>query len=327
LNSFLNQDDPDYAGFENLGKTELIVEEARKYHIQQVLDIPYINKSGIRKRNFKVAIDCVNGAGSVILADLLIDLGCSVAKINCTPNGIFPHGAEPLPENLTEICEFIKEGNFDIGMVVDPDSDRLALISDAGVPLGEEYTLAMVADLLLDKINTDIVVNISTSRVIEDIAKKNYKKIFRTKVGEINVSTEMIKRGCLIGGEGNGGVILPQIHPGRDALVGAGLILQYLFEKDSFVTNIFNDLPQYMIVKDKVSVENIDFDAKMQIILDGEDPENIDDIDGIKINHEEYWVQLRKSNTEPIVRIFAEAKTKEKAEEIVKIYKDKLIGQ
>ncbi|MCK5760756.1 MAG: hypothetical protein KAH33_05650 [Candidatus Delongbacteria bacterium] len=184
----------------------------------------------------------------------------------------------------------------------------------------------MVADLLLDKINTDIVVNVSTSRVIEDIAKKNYKMTYRTKVGEINVSTEMLKRGCLIGGEGNGGIILPEIHPGRDALVGAALILQYLYEKDDFVTQLFKDLPQYAIVKDKVSVENIDFDEKMKSILREENPENIDDIDGVKINHEEYWVQLRKSNTEPIVRIFAEAKTKEKAEEIVKIYKDKLIG-
>ncbi|MDA3839448.1 MAG: phosphoglucosamine mutase [Candidatus Delongbacteria bacterium] len=326
LNIFLNQDNPKYVGFEEIGKTELIIEEARKYHIQQVLDIPYINKSDIRKKNFKVAIDCVNGAGSVILADLLIDLGCSVAKINCTPNGIFPHGAEPLPENLTEICEFIKDGNFDIGMVVDPDSDRLALISDAGVPLGEEYTLAMVADLLLEKINTDIVINVSTSRVVEDIATKNYKKTFRTKVGEINVSTEMLKRDCKIGGEGNGGIILPEIHPGRDALVGAGLILQYLYEKNDFVTNLFNKLPQYVIVKDKISVENIDFDERMEKILEDEDLKNINDIDGIKIDHEDYWVQLRKSNTEPIVRIFAEAKTKEKADEIVKIYKDKLIG-
>ena len=136
----------------------------------------------------------------------------------------------------------------------------------------------------------------------------------------------MLKRDCKIGGEGNGGIILPEIHPGRDALVGAGLILQYLYEKNDFVTNLFNELPQYIIVKDKVSVENIDFDGRMKIILQDEDPANINDIDGVKIDHDDYWVQLRKSNTEPIVRIFAEAKTKEKAEEIVKTYKDKLIG-
>lgn len=313
-----------YVTHDKMGKTEFKSEEVKKYHIQKVLDIPYINKSEIRKRNFKVAIDCVNGAGGVILPDILVDLGCSVTKINCEPTGIFPHGAEPLPENLGEICQVIKEGNYDVGMVVDPDSDRLALISDAGVPLGEEYTLAMIADLILSKEKSDFAVNVSTTRAMDDIATRYGVNIYRTKVGEINVTQKMLKENCIFGGEGNGGVILPQVHPGRDAIVGAALILQYLLEKDDFVTNIHATLPQYHILKDKTSIEGLDYDKVIAEILKEEDENSIDTIDGVKINKEDYWVQLRKSNTEPIVRLFVEAETKEKAAEILEIYKAKI---
>ncbi|MBU4486509.1 MAG: phosphoglucosamine mutase [Candidatus Delongbacteria bacterium] len=314
-----------YETYDKIGSTKLEIDESRKYHIQKILDIPYINKSDIRKRAFKVAIDCVNGAGSVILPVLLQDLGCSVTKINCEPNGIFPHGAEPLPENLGEICSIMEKGNFDIGMVVDPDSDRLALISENGDPLGEEYTLAMAVDLILSKKISDIAINVSTSRATEDIARKYGCNTFRTKVGEINVSTVMLEKGLTIGGEGNGGVILPEIHPGRDALIGAAIILQYLTEKEKFVSEIFAELPAYQIVKDKVSVEGINFDAKANIIIENTEKESIDLTDGIKINGIEDWVQLRKSNTEPIVRIFAEAKTREAALNLVKKYKDMIL--
>jgi phosphomannomutase len=314
-----------YEKYDKLGSTRYEKEEARKYHIKKILDIPYINKTNIRKRKFKVAIDCVNGAGGVILPELLRDLGCTVTKLNCEPTGIFPHGAEPLPENLGEICSVIKKGNIDIGMVVDPDSDRLALISENGIPLGEEYTLAMAVDLILSKKRSDIAINVSTSKATEDTAKKYGCKTFRTKVGEINVSSVMIEKGLLIGGEGNGGVIMPEVHPGRDALVGAALILQYLTEKNKFVSEIFEDLPSYHIVKDKISVEGINFDERAKIIIDKTPKENLDLTDGIKINGENDWVQLRKSNTEPIVRIFAEAKTKTAAHNLVKKYKEMIL--
>lgn len=311
-----------YETFDRMGKLILDDNEAKKYHIKRILDIPYIDKSGIRKRGFKVALDCVNGAGSVILPELLHDLGCSVTKINCEPNGIFPHGAEPLPENLTEICGIIKSGNFDIGMVVDPDSDRLALIDENGDPLGEEYTLAMAVDLILSKKQSDIAVNVSTSRATEDVASRYGAKTYRTKVGEINVSSVMIEKELVIGGEGNGGVILPEIHPGRDALIGAVLILQYLTDKDMFVSDIRKELPSYHIVKDKVSVAGINFEDKAQNIISSTSQEDLDLTDGIKINGADFWVQLRKSNTEPIVRIFAEAKTIAKASELVKKYRE-----
>jgi len=314
-----------YEKFDKLGSTKLEIDEAKKYHIKKILDIPYINKSSIRKRKLKVVIDCVNGAGGVILPELLRDLGCSVTKLNCEPTGIFPHGAEPLPENLTQICSVIKKGNYDIGMVVDPDSDRLALISENGDPLGEEYTLAMAVDLILSKKKSDIAVNVSTSRATEDTAKKYGCKTFRAKVGEINVSSVMIEKNLIIGGEGNGGIILPEVHPGRDALVGAAIILQYLTEKNKFVSEIFADLPSYHIVKDKISVEGINFDERAKIILEKTPKENVDLTDGIKINGKEDWVQLRKSNTEPIVRIFAEAKTKTAAQDLVKKYKDMIL--
>lgn len=314
-----------YEQFDKLGSTKYEKEEAKKYHIKKILDIPYINKSLIRKRKLKVVLDCVNGAGGVILPELLHDLGCVVTKINCEPSGIFPHGAEPLPENLGEICSVIKKGNYDIGMVVDPDSDRLALISENGVPLGEEYTLAMVVDLILSKKKSDIAVNVSTSMATEDTAKKYGCKTYRTKVGEINVSSVMVEKGLIIGGEGNGGVIMPEVHPGRDALVGAALILQYLTEKNKFVSEIFEDLPSYHIVKDKISVEGINFDARAKIIIEKTPKQNLDLTDGIKINGENDWVQLRKSNTEPIVRIFAEAKTKTAAQNLVKKYKEMIL--
>ncbi len=314
-----------YEPFDRTGSTAQEYEDPKNYHIQKILDIPYIDKSEIRRKNFKVALDCVNGAGGIIFPALLQDLGCSVTRINCEPTGIFSHGAEPLPENLGEICETVRKGNFDIGMAVDPDSDRLALISESGVPLGEEYTLAMVTDLILSKRKSDIAVNVSTSRATEDVAKKYGAKTYRTKVGEINVSTLMLEKGLIIGGEGNGGVILPEVHPGRDALVGAALILQYLAEKNMFVSDIFAELPQYSIVKDKVSVAGIDFVEKSKKITDDVPPERIDFTDGIKISGEDFWVQLRKSNTEPIVRIFAEANKKEKARELVEKYRKMIL--
>ncbi|MBN1968395.1 MAG: phosphoglucosamine mutase [Candidatus Delongbacteria bacterium] len=326
LNTIFEAGDFQYVTFEKIGKIEYNHDDAKKFHLRNVIDLPYIDKSAIRKRNFKVVVDCVNGAGYEIIPEILEDLGCSVTKLFCEPSGIFPHGAEPLPENLTEICEVIKNGNYDLGMVVDPDSDRLALVSDGGIPLGEEYTLAMVTDLILSKVKTDVCVNISTSRAVDDIVKRYGQKIFKAKVGEVNVSKKMIREKCIIGGEGNGGVILPEIHPGRDAVVGAALILQYLLEKERFITDIHADLPQYYILKEKVKIDGIDYSSLINKLVDGVDKESINDIDGIRIDKEDHWIQIRKSNTEPIARIFVEAETKEKAREIYENYKKKLFN-
>lgn len=309
-----------YERFDNIGKTTFNEEEAKSYHIKNVLDIRFIDKSALRKRNFKVAIDCINGAGSVILPELLQDLGCDVIKINSEPTGEFVHGAEPIPENLVDICTVVREGNFDLGMVVDPDSDRLALIDENGNPLGEEYTLALVTDFILSKDKSDIAVNVSTSMVIDDIAKKYECNVLRTKVGEVNVSKVLIESKCIIGGEGNGGIIMPEIHPGRDAVLGAALVLQYIFEKDMLISYLKESLPQYVIIKDKVSVKDINFDdvvAKITEMADG----TIDTTDGLKIIGDKWWVQLRKSNTEPIVRIFAEASDEDAARVIIDKYK------
>ena len=323
LQGFLDNAD-EFVSFDKVGNTIFKDQEVNRYHIKKVLDLPYLNKSAIRKRNFRVLLDCVNGAGGVILPDLLTDLGCSVTKINCEPTGLFAHGAEPLPENLVDTCEIIKNGKFDLGMVVDPDSDRLALISEEGKPLGEEYTLAMVIDLILSKEKSDDAVNVSTTKAIEDIAARYGAKVYRTKVGEINVSQKMLSAGCIIGGEGNGGVILPSIHPGRDAVIGAALILQYLLEKDQTISAIQADLPQYTIIKDKMSVAGINYEASLANILRDVDPAAVDQTDGLKINFANSWIQLRKSNTEPIVRLFAEAATAEEAKAIIANYKTKL---
>ncbi len=320
-----------FVGHEKLGETTLDIDNnVKNFHIKKVLDIPYINKSDIRKKEFKVVLDCVNGAGSAIMPDILVALGCTVTKLSCDLSGIFTHGAEPLPENLTEISEFIKNGNYDLGMVVDPDSDRLALVSDAGVPLGEEYTLAMVTDLIMSKVKTDTGINVSTSMVIDDICARYGAKVFRTKVGEVNVSKRMIKEKCIVGGEGNGGIILPEVHPGRDAIVGAALILQYLMEKDDFISNIFADLPSFFIIKDKISIDGLDYDKLINTIIESETKNNatIDEIDGVKLifdkdKNDKYWIQMRKSNTEPIARIFVEAISEERAKEILDSFRDR----
>ncbi|PID30022.1 MAG: phosphoglucosamine mutase [Candidatus Cloacimonadota bacterium] len=324
LQSILKSRDFNFVDYKEMGSTKYEYDEVKNYHIRSVLDLPYLNKGAIRKKGFKVVVDCVNGAGYEIIPEILEDLGCTVHRMFCEPTGEFPHGAEPLPENLTDICEVIKNGNYDLGMVVDPDSDRLALISDGGEPLGEEYTLAMVTDLILSKVETDVCVNISTSRAVDDICKKYNRKLYKAKVGEVNVSKKMLKNGCIIGGEGNGGVILPEIHPGRDAVVGVALILQYLLEKESFITDVFNELPQYSISKNKLQLENLDYDKIIGSLVEGVEPDKISRLDGVRIDKEDHWIQIRKSNTEPIARIFVEAETKEKAEKIYEEYISKI---
>jgi phosphomannomutase len=300
--------------------------DAIEDHIEAVLDIPYLNLAGIRDRNFKVAIDCVNGSGSLILPELLNELGCTVAKVNCEPTGIFPRPAEPLPENLAELSALVVEEKADIGFAVDPDGDRLAIVDEKGHPIGEEYSLVLVADFVLSKKKGPVVSNVSTTRALDDIAQKHNVSIFRTKVGEVHVAKRMAVEGAVIGGEGNGGIILPEVHLGRDAPVGIALVLQSLLESETTLSRVWETLPQYRMVKDKIRLEKHPAVEILPSLDQSFENAFIDRTDGLKFIFTHSWVQVRASNTEPIIRIFAEAKDAESASQLVATFKEKIIA-
>jgi len=305
---------------------EITDENANNRHIEAVLNLPYINIEALKKRNFTVVVDCVNGAGGLIMPQLLEELGCSVHAINAEPNGHFAHTPEPLPENLGQLSKAVLEKNADIGFAVDPDVDRCAIIDNTGRPIGEEYTLASAVKFMLGKKLGPVVVNMSTSRASEDIAKYYNCPFIRSKVGEINVVEEMDKNEAIIGGEGNGGVILPEVHLGRDAPVAAALSLQHLLESETTMVDLVKSLPQYVMVKSKIAIGDSDPDKVINTLIEKFSDQKINLLDGLKIDTANHWVHLRKSNTEPIIRIIAEAKTKEKADQVVleytKIIKD-----
>jgi len=298
--------------------------EANDKHNAAVLSLPYIDSDALRKRKFKVVVDCVNGAGGLIIPGLLDLLGCQVYVINGEANGHFSHTPEPLPENLGELSESVKKYGADIGFAVDPDVDRCAIVDHSGRPIGEEYTLVLAVKFLLGKKLGPVVVNMSTSRASEDIAKYYNCPFFRSKVGEINVVEEMDKQEAVIGGEGNGGVILPDVHLGRDAPVAVALTLQHLLESGQTLQALVASLPQYQMVKSKIELEQIDTDAVITKLIGQFPREKTNLLDGLKIDEKDYWVHLRKSNTEPIIRIIAEARSREKADEIVQIYTRKI---
>lgn len=285
-------------------------------HINAILDLKYINTHALRKRKFKVAVDCVNGAGSTLIPELLDKLGCQIVPLNCEPTGLFPRIPEPLPENLVELCRLVKKEEVDVGFAVDPDADRLAIVSERGIPLGEEYTLALAVKFLLGKRRGTVVVNASTTKAIEDVAAEYGSTVERTKVGEIHVAKKMQQIKATIGGEGNGGVILPDIHLGRDAPVAIALTLQHLLEWGESLSELYLSLPQYVMAKRKIELANADLDAMMAEVEKRYSQENCDFTDGIKILWRDSWVHLRKSNTEPVIRIIAEARSKEKADQI-----------
>jgi phosphomannomutase len=280
------------------------------------LNLSYIKVNKIKKKRFKVVLDCNNGAGSRIVPELLKRLGCQVIELNCNLTGEFVHRPEPVPENLNLLCKKVKEAKADLGFALDPDADRLAIVSEKGIPLGEEYTLALCVDFVLSKIKSDVVVNNSTSKVIDDIARKYEVKVYRTKVGEVYVASLLRKIGGLIGGEGNGGVILPENHYGRDAQVGMALILQYLAETNKKTSQLKQSLPQYYFVKDKVKL-SYDYNVKLKRYLEKFKQAKIDYLDGVKVKFENSWLNIRKSNTEPIIRVMAEAPKKEEARSLV----------
>ena len=269
-----------------------------------------------RKANFSVAIDAVNSVGGIVLPQLLKALGVeNVIELYCEPNGQFPHNPEPLPEHLTAIADIMKEGKADVGFVVDPDVDRLAMVCEDGSMFGEEYTLVAVADYVLANTPGNTVSNMSSTRALADVTNAHNGEYTASAVGEVNVVTEMKANNAIIGGEGNGGIIYPESHYGRDALVGIALFLTHLAKKGKKVSELRAEYPSYFISKNKIQLTpEIDVDAVLVAMKEKYKNEKVNDIDGVKIDFAEEWVHLRKSNTEPIIRIYAESKDEAKAE-------------
>ncbi len=295
-------------------------------HIDAILDLPYIDREKIARAGFSVAVDAVNGAGSHAFPRLLERLGVKkVTKIHCMPDGLFPHNPEPLPEHLTEICALVKSSGSDIGFVTDPDADRLAIVDEHGKLLGEEYTQAVAFDFMLKKNAGPVATNLSSSRVTDDIAGKYDQTCYRAAVGEINVVKEMQRVGAVIGGEGNGGVINPDLHYGRDALVGVAMVLQHLAEEGKTASEVRAEMPDYVITKSKVEIGDLDADAILKTVAEEYSGEEINTTDGVKIDFPHGWVHLRKSNTEPIIRIYAEARSQQKADELAAGIKAKVV--
>lgn len=310
-----DNDESKLSGWENLGN-EIIDPDANKRHIDAVLGLSYVNAEKIRAKKFKVVVDTVNGAGGLIIPQLLEALGCEVTVINGEPNGRFAHTPEPLPGNITQLCDTVREKGADVGFAVDPDVDRCAIVDNLGQPIGEEYTLVLATKLVFSHTMGRMAVNMSTSRASEDIAKYYNCMFERSKVGEINVAEKMLELDAIIGGEGNGGVILPELHLGRDAPVAVALTLQHLTEFGGSLHDLFLSMPQYKMVKEKVSIEGMDPDKVLATMADKYKDEQINLLDGVKIDFNDSWVHLRKSNTEPIVRVMSEAPTEEAAKKL-----------
>ena len=286
-------------------------------HIASVLALPYLDLDGIRARRFRVALDCCHGAGAVIMPQLLTELGCEVFAINMEPHGKFHRPPEPVAENLGELEALVRNTGADIGLATDPDVDRLAIVGDDGRAVGEDYTLALAARVVLRHRPGPIVTNLSTSRVVSDVAREFEVPFHFARVGEVNVALAMRDVGATIGGEGNGGVILPELHLGRDAPVGVALLLQLLLEEGRPVSQLIAERPRYVIVKDKLDRPAVSLD-EVYIALRQAFPEAAADTqDGLRLDWPDRWVHLRPSGTEPIVRIIAEAPTEEEARELV----------
>ena len=278
-----------------------------RHHIDSVLALDLVDVEAIKAANLTVAVDAVNSVGGVVIPQLLRALGVSkVIELNCEPTGHFAHTPEPIPENLTDISALVKETGADVGFVVDPDVDRLAIVCDGGAMFGEEYTLVAVADYVLRHTPGATVSNLSSSRALRDVTESHGCSYTAAAVGEVNVTTEMRRTGAVIGGEGNGGVIYPALHYGRDALVGVALFLTLLAKSGKKVSELRKDYPAYEIYKTKISLSpEMDVDAILNSAKEKFAGERITDIDGVKIDFEDSWVHLRKSNTEPIIRIYA----------------------
>ena len=306
---------------------QIQINDAIDRHITRTCDVSWIDLDAIRQRKFKVAVDAINGAAAVALPELLDRLGCEVVTINCEPTGEFTRGTEPLPENLSDLSQLIQQENCHVGFATDPDADRLAVIDEKGKPVGEEYTLVLALDAFLSTIDSSetVVTNLSTTMAVDKVAERYGAQVTRSAVGEINVVEMMKKTGASIGGEGNGGVILKEVHLGRDSLVAGASILHRLAQTDSNLSEVMNKLPKFEIVKYKVFIEKIDGDTLFQKISNSFDGALIDERDGLKLTWNDRWIHVRRSNTEPIMRIYTEASSEKEAQELAE--KVKLIIQ
>ena len=308
------ENDYDYPAIDGIGHV-LAREDFNDEHIRLVLGLRLVDVEAVRKRHFKVVVDAVNSVGGIVMPKLLRALGCEVVELNCEPTGEFAHNPEPLPEHLTEISQVIVREKADLGVVVDPDVDRLAFVSEDGSMFVEEYTLVAVADYILSTQCGNTVSNLSSSRALRDVTERHGGKYYASAVGEVNVTTKMKEVGAIIGGEGNGGVIYPELHYGRDALVGTALFLTYLAKRGLTMTQLRATYPAYFASKNKIQLTPaIDVDKVLREIKERYSNEQVNDTDGVKIDFPENWVHLRKSNTEPIIRVYTEAKSMAEAE-------------
>ena len=323
--SLAEESDFAYPEIDNIGHI-VMREDFNSKHIEQVLALPLVDKEAVRQRKFKVVVDAVNSVGGIVIPALLRELGCEVVELNCDPTGEFAHNPEPLPENLTEISEVIRREGADLGVVVDPDVDRLAFVMENGEMFVEEYTLVAVADYVLRHTKGNTVSNLSSSRALSDItARYEGCSYAAAAVGEVNVVKKMKDTGAVIGGEGNGGVIYPELHYGRDALVGVALFLTYFAGLDMTMSELRRSYPAYYASKNKIQLTpEIDVDKILATIKSRYSGERINDIDGVKIDFEHNWVHLRKSNTEPIVRVYTEAKSQAEADALAERFMDEI---
>ena len=311
-------EDFNFAEVDDLGK--ITRRDYLEDHVRDVMALELVDKAAIEAKNYTVAIDCVNSVGGLAIPAILKALGVkNIIELNCDPTGHFAHNPEPLPQNLTEISNLMREGKADVGFVVDPDVDRLAIICENGDMFGEEYTLVSVADYVLSKTPGNTVSNMSSTRALSDVTAKHGGSYSASAVGEVNVTTEMKRTNAVIGGEGNGGVIYPASHYGRDALVGIALFLSSLAQKGCKVSELRATFPEYCISKNRIDLTpEIDVDKVLEAVKEKYAGERINDKDGVKIDFADGWVHLRKSNTEPIIRVYSEAATMEEADALAK---------
>ena len=309
----------EFAEVDDLGKLSTSNEYIQK-HIEAVLALPYVDKSAIEAADFKIVVDAVNSTGGIAVPLLLDALGVKkVEGIHCEPTGEFAHNPEPLPEHLVDLSNAIVQQNADLGITVDPDVDRLAMVCEDGTMFGEEYTLVAVADYVLTQKGGATVSNLSSTRALRDVTEKHGHSYYASAVGEVNVVEKMKEVNAVIGGEGNGGVILPELHYGRDALVGIALFLTHLANKKIKATELRDSYPRYTISKNKIQLTpEVNVDGILVDMAKKYSKQEVDSTDGVKIYFEKEWVHLRKSNTEPIIRIYAESENNEKADQLAK---------
>lgn len=304
-----------YPDYRQMGTYETLA-DADSFHIDDTLAVPFVDVEAIRKKHFKVAVDAVNGAGSLIVPRLLEKLGCDVVRVHCSPDGTFPRGPEPVPANLKDLENAVRENGCAVGFALDPDADRCALVDDEGRAAGEEYTLAMATEAVLSRQKGPVCVNLSTSRMAADVAEKFGVGFSRAKVGEVNVSLQMMREGCVVGGEGNGGVILPAVHYGRDSLVAASLVLAWMAENGGGPEKFKREHPQYVMPKKKFPLG----EKPVRTVFDEVRKEfsdwTADTRDGLWLGKGKSFVHVRASNTEPVIRVISEAPTEAEAEEL-----------